>query len=443
MTPLYVAVLALTLVTIAVSWVLSRKTLERRWLVLIAPTVGLAAASVLSFANARTVLVELAPDLMAPPASAPGAAPEALAQVLGFEAAAWGLAGFALVVTAVFEGLGRGRGTTGWMVAGAGALAAVGLFAWSGLAWTAALGPSVGLALLALGAGLAVRRDRPEATDVIPLGPGIQLDLPGKEPVALELAGRVVTIGCAGLLGMLAFHLMSARALHRQGVLALLDGSDAALTMAEQAARWPISEVAIALASVVLVAAIVLTKPWRAPERFANTLIVGLMLSTSALIFNVPTAFVRDRIEALAWPGQPRVVDYRVGVLPVRDLPSTPWTPADAVLLYDAGQWFDSSTGIPVELPLQDPDRYRMDGHVAVALDWDSAAMELLASPFGVDKLAMVVDVPHRPRNEGLAVLGRSVLRVHVSSTGEPLPVEFTTEDLAQSCDDPCVISPL
>ena len=30
MTPLYVAGLALTLVTIAVSWVLSRKTLERK-----------------------------------------------------------------------------------------------------------------------------------------------------------------------------------------------------------------------------------------------------------------------------------------------------------------------------------------------------------------------------------------------------------------------------
>ena len=279
------------------------------------------------------------------------------------------------------------------------------------------------------------------------LGAGIGtliLALYRPDPDPERRAQRMVTVGAGGVMGAIAMYLAINRLNEGWGYQALARNPE--LTELPELVGWGLDSgfVVCAIVGACALLALIPAKVGQAPETFATSLLIALGVSTAALIFNVPTHFAKDRVRAYSRPGQFVVLQSRLDELPSVAVPGDPGAGSTAILMLEAGRWFDSRTGVPVELPLQDPQRYTDNlGRLVVALRPEAPAQELLASPFGVDKLAVVVRGPEVAPHDALAHTVFGVVPIERASGGQGVEVTTLLKEVLEQCPQGCSLSAL
>lgn len=403
------------------AFVLFPPTKERRWPVLLLPMAALMISSILAFSGAKIAL-----DAVRFAEVTPTQAAGILGEVLRQEY--WALlcsagAFFGVCVIESARVPAGGSPQKGWS---------------SGLGVLMLLGVGVGTLLsdnlpfgflqpAYLGAALAP----------------IVLALARPDPDAERRAQRMVTLGAGGVMGAIANYLAINRLNEGGGYLALAENPE--LTALPELAGWNLDAgfVVAAVVGACALIALIPAKVGQAPEAFATSLLIALGVSTAALIFNVPTHFAKDRVRAYSRPGQFVVLQSRLEALPQVAAPMDPGLGSDAILMLEAGRWFDSRTGVPVELPLQESQRYTDDqGRLVLAMRPESPAQELLASPFGVDQLAVVVRGEKEASHDALSHTVYGVVPFERDSTGSAVEVTTLLKDVLERCPQGCALRP-
>lgn len=395
---------------------------QRRWPVLLLPMGALMFSSILAFSGAKVALDQVRFGDVDPTQAA-----QILGEVLQHEAMAllWSAAAF--LGTCIIEALrvrDPGTGNKPWYLGLAVVMFAgmIGLtlafenlqFSWMQPAYLAA---GIGPLMLAL--------NRPDQD-------------------ADRRAQRMVTIGAGGVMGGIANYLAINRLNEGLGYQALANNPE--LTELPDLVGWGLDSgfVVCAIVGACALLALIPAKVGKAPETFATSLLIALGVSTAALIFNVPTHFAKDRVRAYSRPGQFVVLQSRLDELPSVAVPGDPGAGSTAILMLEAGRWFDSRTGVPVELPLVAPERYTDNmGRLVVALRPEAPAQELLASPFGVDKLAVVVRGPDVAPHDALAHTVFGVVPIERASGGQVVQVTTLLKEVLEQCPQGCALSAL
>jgi hypothetical protein len=263
------------------------------------------------------------------------------------------------------------------------------------------------------------------------------------DPDAERRAQRMVTIGAGGVMGAIANYLAINRMNEGWGYGLLADNPQ--ITEMPMLEGWGLHSgfIVCVLVGICAVLALFPGKVGQAPESFATSLLIALGVSTAALIFNVPTHYAKDRVRAYARPGQFVVLESRLGELPSVAVPGDPGQGSAAILMLESGRWFDSRTGVPVELPVEEPQRFSDEqGRLVIALRPEAPAQELLASPFGVDHLAVVVRGPEEARHDALTHTVYGVVPIKRDSEGQPVQVTMLLKELLEQCPSGCTVSP-
>ncbi|MFT5583630.1 MAG: hypothetical protein ACI9VR_001208 [Cognaticolwellia sp.] len=393
---------------------------QRRWPVLLFPMAALMISSILAFSGAKVAL-----DLVRFGDVDPTQAASILGDVLLQESMAllWSAAAF--LGTCIIEALRvaePGLGNRGWSI-------------------------GLGVVMLAGVVGLTLPFDNLQYAWMQPayllaaIGPLI-LALSRPDPNPERRAQRMVTLGAGGVMGAIANYLAISRLNEGLGYQAL--ASNPELTELPDLVGWGLDSgfAVCAIAGACALLALIPARVGKAPEAFATSLLIALGVSTAALIFNVPTHFAKDRVRAYSRPGQFVVLESRLDSLPTVSAPGDPGLGSSAVLMLEAGRWFDSRTGVPVEMPLKDAQRYTDNlGRLVLALRPEAPAQELLATPFGVDKLAVVVGGLQQAPHDALTHTVYGVVPLERASGGQPVQVTTLLKELLVQCPNGCIVS--
>lgn len=392
----------------------------RRWPLLLFPMATLMIASILSFADAKLALDAVrsgTPDTQE--------AAELLARVLLGEVSVYGWSAAAFAGVAWIEAFkipAVGPAQPKW----AAAMAAV---------------AALSVPVIALTQGSAAMAWALPLVGLVAIGPVLlAVHRPDADPG--RRSERMVTLGISAAMTTMTGFLAIRRLNEGLGYSALALEPD--LAALPNLTGWGLYS-GFAVGAVVGVLALLSLWPTRigdAPERFASALFIALGVGTAAFMFNVPTHFAKDRVRAWSRPGQFVVLETRLQALPVQELPQDSGQGSQAILMLEDGGWFDSRTGIPVQLPVQDLARYTDDqGRLVLAMRPDAPAQELLASPFGVDSLAVVVRGPEPRDHDALAHLSYGVVPVSKAAQGQAVPPEMALSELLEACPRGCELA--
>lgn len=403
------------------AFVLFPPTKARRWPVLMLPMAALMISSILAFSGAKIAL-----DAVRFAEVTPTQAALILGEFLHQEywALLWSaLAFFGVCVVEALRAPAGGAPQKGWVV---------------GLAAVMFLGFGVG-AVLSDNLPFGLLQPAYLGAAISP----ILLALWRPDPDPERRAQRMVTLGAGGVMGAIANYLAINRLNEGLGYLTLSQNPE--VTALPELAGWNLDAgfVVAAIVGAVALVALVPGKVGQAPESFATSLLIALGVSTAALIFNVPTHFAKDRVRAYSRPGQFVVLQSRLESLPQVAQPVDPGQGSDAILMLEAGRWFDSRTGVPVELPVQEPERYTDDrGRLVLAMPPEAPAQELLASPFGVDSLAVVVRGEQRASHDALSHTVYGVVPFERDPTGSAVEVTTLLKEVLERCPQGCALRP-
>ena len=393
---------------------------KRRWPILLLPMATLMFSSILAFSGAKIALDQVRFGDVDPTLAA-----RILGEVLEQESLALFWSAAAFLGTSTIEALrvpAPVLGNRSWSI-GLGVVMLFGV---------------VGLTLPFDNLKFAVLQP---AYLVAALGP-LVLALSRQDPDPERRAQRMVSIGAGGVMGAIANYLAVSRLNEGWGYQALAGNPE--LVELPDLVGWGLNSgfVVCAIVGACALLALIPGKVGQAPEAFATSLLIALGVSTAALIFNVPTHFAKDRVRAYSRPGQFVVLQSRLESLPTVAAPGDPGLGSTAILMLEAGRWFDSRTGVPIDMPLEHAQRYTDNqGRLVLALRPEAPAQELLATPFGVDKLAVVVGGPELALHDALTHTVYGVVPLERASGGQPIQVTTLLKEVLEQCPSGCTVT--